>query len=57
MVRKEAIHAYLDRIAQAKDGTMLDTIVEQAAWDDTITHHEYYTIYETALEKYHAIYD
>lgn len=57
MVSNENAREYLKRIAKAKDGTKLDEIVEQASYDDTIMHHDYWVIYETALEKYHAIYD
>ncbi len=48
---------YLDRIKSAQHDYTLDEIVEQAAYDDDLTHAEYCTIYQAGLDRYHELVD
>lgn len=53
----ETMEKYLERIKSAQHDYTLDEIVEQAAYDDSLTNAEYCTIYQAGLDKYHELYD
>ncbi len=53
----ETMNEYLDRIKSAQHDYTLDEIVEQAAYDDSLTNAEYCTIYQAGLDRYHELFD
>ena len=53
----ETMNEYLDRIKSAQHDYTLDEIVEQAAYDDSLTNEEYCTIYQAWLDRYHELVD